>query len=368
MKRIETTEWYSTKRIKSYGMNINLIFGQRGNGKTYSIKQEILDILKTGKTFVYVRRMHRMITRRKAEKLFNDMSDIIFKEFGDYIYYDGQGSYYLGDDKNRKYVGCATAIEDAYIDKGYPSDAGIIFFDEFIDYKYFENEITMFLHTLKNYIRTPEQEKNCKVYMCANTILKHCPYFDYFGINIQKMSQGEIAIVYGQNGGKAAAEWCKPKVKELGVEETSEIFGFGGGASDMILKGVWEYNNCNTLNVDGIGWNSQRKRVKAYITGLCNVYEMSYCINNGNPIAFIRRINTQDGKVAGGIKYNFSFDNSLILTNKYGIVPRYNRMSKFVNDGIRKEIDLIKECIHVGRVVYQNHEVGTEFNVALESF
>lgn len=317
---------------------------------------------------MYVRRRHIMITRRKMRKLFEDIEDYCLKRLGSLIYYDGQGTFYILVDGEKIVVGYCTAIEDAYVDKGIPyNNVKIVLFDEFIDYEYMTDEIPMFNHTIANIVRD-EENQGVKIIMLGNTVSKYCPYFDYFGFNINKIRQGEIAVIRANAGGTAALEYTKTKVGVLSEgKKKSKYFGFDGAGSDMILHGAWEYNSCNTHDVDGIGWSSKRKRIKAYITALENVYELSYTSGN-NPVAFIRDINTQQGKVQEDIKYNFSFDNSVTLVNKHGkIVPKYKCVCDFIDPTIKAELEHIKRCIDCGRVVYVSEQVGTEFNVAFKN-
>lgn len=290
------------------------------------------------------------------------MEDLCLKRLGSLIYYDGQGSFYIIVDGEKLTVGYCTSIEDAYLDKGIPyNKVKIVLYDEFIDYSYMDEELAMFRHTIANIVRD-EENQGVRIIMLGNTVSKYCPYFDYFGFNINRIKQGEIAVIHANAGGTAALEYTKTKVGDLSEgKKKSKYFGFDGAGSDMILHGSWEYNDCNTHDVDGIGWNSKRKRIRAYVTGLENVYELSY-YNSKNPVAFIRDINTQDGKVAMDIKYNLSFDNSLILVNKIGkIIPKYRHVSEFIEPDIVAELRFVKQCIDCGRVVFVNEQVGTEF-------
>lgn len=314
---------------------------------------------------MYVRRKHTMITKRKMRKLFEDMEDLCVKKLGSRIVYSGQGEFYIDKDGDRIIVGYCTAIEDAYIDKGIPfNKVKIVLFDEFIDYNYLTDELPMFRHTIANIVRD-EERQGVKIIMLGNTVSKHCPYFDYFGFNVNRIKQGEIAVIRANAGGTAALEYTRTKVGDLkDGKKKSKYFGFDGAGSDMILHGEWEYNECNTHDIDGIGWNSKRKRINAYVTGLENVYELSYTKGN-NPVAFVRMLNTQNGKVSVDIKYNLSFDNSVILVNKEGrVIPRYKHLSDFMNYQICDDIKHIKKCIDCGRIVYQNEQVGTEFTKA----
>lgn len=365
-RRTITKDWYKIKRILSYECAYSIIFGERKNGKTYAAKEEIIKSVKNGRQFMYVRRRHRMITKRKMKKLFDDIEEMCVDYLGSLIYYNGQGEFYILHEGERITVGFCTCIEDAYVDKGIPyNKVEFVLFDEFIDYEYMKDEIPMFRHTIANIVRD-EEKQGVKIIMLGNTVSKYCPYFEYFGFNINKIKQGEIAVIRATNGGTAALEYTKSRVLEADGKKKSKYFGFDGANSDMILHGAWEYNSCNTREVDGIGWSTRRKRIEAYVTGLENVYEMSYT-SGKNPVAFIRSPNTQNGRVAKEIKYNLSFDNSLTLVQHDGkIVPKYRKLSPYIDEKIRLELKIIYECYLCGRIVYQSEQICTEFQKAFE--
>lgn len=307
-----------------------------------------------------------MITKRKMRKLFDDIEKMCLDYLGSLIYYNGQGEFYIERDGEKIVVGFVTCIEDAYIDKGIPfNKVKVILFDEFIDYEYMKDEIPMFRHTIANIVRD-EEKQGVIIYMLGNTVSKYCPYFEFFGFNINNIKQGEIGIIRATQGGTAAFEYTKSRVVEADGVKKSKYFGFDGIGSDMILHGIWEYNSCNTKEVDGISWNVKRKRINAYVTGLENVYEMSY-VPAKNPVAFIRQPNTQNGKVSKDIRYNLSFDNSINLIHHDGkIVPKYRKVSKFIEPKIVEELSIIQECINCGRVVYQSEQICTEFEKAFK--
>lgn len=327
----------------------------------------MLECVKNGREFMYVRRRHRMITKRKMNKLFEDMEDVCIRELGGLILYDGQGSFYLKTEDGKKVVGYCTSIEDAYFDKGIPfNKVQIILFDEFIDYDYMKDELEMFRHTIANIVRD-EEHQGVRIIMLGNTVSKYCPYFDYFGININRIKQGNIAVVKSERGGTAAFEYTKSRVVELDGKKKSKYFGFDGANSEMILHGEWEYNSCKTERIDDCTWATKRNLIRAYITGIQNTYEMSYTLNKGNPVAFVRCPNTQRGVVSKNIKYNISFDNSIKLVTFDGkVIPTYNKISPFMDSQIVGELDLIKKCVECGRVLFENEKVGTEFMTAFK--
>lgn len=303
------------------------------------------------------------------EELFSDFSDICYEKFGCYIQYDGEGKFYITQNGERINVGYKTSIEEGFDDKAY--GFGIkkhvtILFEEFMDLSYMDDEIRLFFQTIGNIVRN-ESYQQVEIFMLANTVLKYCPYLDVFGFDIGKIKIGEIATINSKCGGTAALERCKNKVDVLGKRKTSKYFGFDTATTNMILHGEWEYNNCNVDPIDMISWSNKRHLVKAYVTSLKNVYELSY-YDNKNPVAFIRQLNTQNGIVNQKIKYNLSFDNSIKLSySNYVPVPIYSKVSeKFIDYDVIEDLKIIKECIRCGRAVYQDIQTGTEFNIAFK--
>lgn len=352
----------------SYKCRYNLIWGERKNGKTYSVLDRILKRMEREDdyTFVYCRRKHRMVVNSKMKDLWAEFSTRCIDTFGSIIMYDGSSQFFIEND-GRKVVGYKTCVEDAYIDKG--NTFGMkkkvtVLFDEFLDTSYMEDEIKYFQQMIGNIVRN-EQTQEVEIFMLGNTVSKYCPYFDFFGIDITKVRQGDVGTIRCPEGGTVAFEYCKSKVQDLDKKKTSEYFGFDNPTSKMILHGQWEYDDCNTKEIDGISWKDKRRIVRAYVTALKNVYEISIH-ESENPICFVRKVNTQNGIVNKRIEYNISFDNSVKLYH-YGdvAIPKYRRISeKFMYQDVIDDFDVLSECIRCGRIVFQTIEIGTEFTVA----
>ena len=87
-----------------------------------------------------------------------------------------------------------------------------------------------------------------------------------------------------------------------------------------------------------------------------------------NPVAFVRKINTQKGLVRQDIKYNLSVDGSVVLTNKNGYVPIYFKINGLVDEQTRKYWEIFKMCFDAKRVIFDNMESGSDFNKVLRGF
>lgn len=245
--------YYSYTKIDKIKATYNLIIGQRSNGKTYGACRKALETyLKTGKPSVYVRRMEEMIRPMNIEGLFNPHIEYIKEatenKYNSVVY--RLHKFYLArydeDDKGRfiktaqdmKPFCLAYAISTAETTKGTdPGEVAAVYFDEFITRQfYLANEFIKFQNLLSSIIR---DRPNVKIYMLANTVSKHCPYFRDMGLyRIQQQEQGTIDVYeLGKSGTKIAVEYCSPS---KATQKVSKYFCFDNPQLDMITKGSWE--------------------------------------------------------------------------------------------------------------------------------
>lgn len=361
------TDYYRLDKINKFDTAYKMIVGERSNGKTYAVKERIIryiaEHLTTNRKFIYMRRKHKHVVRTKMYEVFDDVENICTSLLGSVVLYSNERGFYIEEENGCiQTIGYAISVEDSFDLKGIPyEDVDIIFFDEFVDYFYMDKETDLFLHLISTIVR---DRKDVEVYLVGNTIARACPYFDLFKIDVKKLKQGSIGIIRFKLGSSIAIEYCgsrhskkegKTSHKYLGIDDNETI--------NMMLYGDFEYENCNTHGIDGITWNSAKRLVPAYITYLGECYEMSI-YESYNPIAFVRKVNVQQGMVKRRIKYNLSKDNSVILNSINGAVPKYNRISrKFMDNEIIGMLDIVKECLNCGRIVYDTNQTGTEFNV-----
>lgn len=342
-----------------YGTPYKMIIGERSNGKTYSVKERIIQRVKDEDIkFMYIRREHGHITRNKLKKLFEDISDKILDMFGDFITYTSEKSFILYE--KQKTVGYASSVEDAFNLKGIPyDDVKIILFDEFLDYDYMQDEIPKFLHLISTIVR---DRQDVEIYMLANTVSKYSPYFNLFGIDPTKLRKGEIHYIKHKSGVSCAVEYCKSANITDGIKRTHKYLGFDNNESvNMILYGEWEYTQTNTKYIDDIGWSSDRELIPVYFTALEQVYELSV-YTKGLPVLFVRKVNTQQGMVNKKIKYNLSYDNSIRLSHFGGdIVPITHKITSLLPENIVKYFSLVNLCIESSRVVFDNVANGSDF-------
>lgn len=271
-------EYYNLKQIKKVGANINIIIGQRSNGKSYAVKEEmLLDFIRNGKEFVYLRREIIQAKQNRVAEQFDDigLSKMIAKEtkneFNAITTY--QGKIYLtkydvemglhGKAKDGIVCGYYTSVDCADDIKGSQQYGKVtnILLDEFITTSgsYRVNEIKEFNSIISTVARNRD---NIKIYLLANTISRVCPYFDEYGITpmLKSIKEGTIEKIIQTNasGDKRiiAFEYCKSitKNKLFSGSSTESMINNGAWETDLYLKlekNFRDYENLYSILVDG---------------------------------------------------------------------------------------------------------------------
>ena len=242
---------YNLDNIEKENADFNLIWGEKGNGKSYQIKHKraILKYLKTGKRFIYLRRWKSEITTEKVEQYFADV-DIAKLTNGKYnciTTYRKQlflSFYDVNTFKTKRgekigYV-MALSTEQNYSGGSY-LDVEDIIYEEFMsrdEYVHSEPTKLMFL-----YSTVDRKRHKVKVWMAGNTVSRVCPYIQDWDIQkiISEQKQGTIVtklinVGYDNETGKEifaklAIEYCKS------TGTTSYVFG---KATSMINEGDWQ--------------------------------------------------------------------------------------------------------------------------------
>lgn len=257
-RETKKNEYYNLNRILKQNCDYNIIIGERSNGKTYSVLEYALKkYVADGTQTAYIRRWAEDIRQKRAANLFdsiekNGIVDTITSGEFNKITYTG-GKYYLSkwDSDIKKYkldkkpFCYAFSISEQEHEKSmsYPN-VNTIIFDEFLTQKYYlPDEFILFMNLLSTIIRDRE---NIKIFMLGNTITKICPYFSEFGIDINKLEQGNIDVYqFGQGGAKLAIEFTQNLNKE---KKSNKYFSFNNSKLEMIKTGKWSLDVFPHLN------------------------------------------------------------------------------------------------------------------------
>ena len=241
-------KWYSLKNILAKNADYNLIIGQRSNGKTYALlKYSLEQYKKKGTRFAYIRRWAEDIVSRRAEQLFTPLQAEIENIFGiGYSVRYKRAKYYLVDDQDNEIdvIGHILALNQSAHTKSVAyTNVKTVILDEFIQMsgeKQLADEISMFENTISTIVRTAN---DVKIFLLANTVSKFSGYFVHFGIDINKVSQGEIVVKEVPLDGdvlRIALEYCEynPEVGKRTSKYTQSI---------MIAKGELEINEVDDI-------------------------------------------------------------------------------------------------------------------------
>lgn len=248
--------WYDPADILALDATYNLIYGERGNGKTFAICRLILQAyFDENLPSAYIRRLDEMIKQGNLETLFSDPAHLKYIEDrsgGEYNYvkYQFHGFYLQKRDLNTNAIlkkdpnpFCRTyAISTNENTKG--ADRGrvkYVFFDEFITRQfYLTNEVVLFENLLETIIR---KRPGVKIFMVANTVNKHCVYFQHMGLtNVRKQKKGTIdQYILGKMQTKIACEYTLDN--DQGASEIAEqYYCFNNPQAEMIKNGSWEFD------------------------------------------------------------------------------------------------------------------------------
>ena len=263
---------YSIDEIDKLGANVNLIWGERSNGKSYQVKHKkgIIPYLndveryvdnyidkdkiikihqESGKRFILMRRFKEEIKSEWIESYFSDVNieELTNGEYNMVTLYRKEiylSKYDTETHKSKRgaKIGYAVSLstEQNYAGGSY-LDVSDIIFEEFMSR-------TTYLHDepnkLLNFYSTVDRKRGTtKLWLVGNTITRVCPYIQYWGLNeiILKQKQGEIKTLWLSTGEvdddgipievKLAVEHCKS------TGNSSFVFGTH---ANMLNKGEWQ--------------------------------------------------------------------------------------------------------------------------------
>lgn len=247
-------KYYSVRNLLVFAPDCYyyVIYGERSNGKTYSVLDYCLERYFTnGERFAIVRRYKEDLKGKNGGAMFTALVENgLIKKYSkgqwNGIYYYSQRWYlmYINpenpkdkivDDEPFAYGFALTEMEH---DKStsYPQIKNILF-DEFITRQaYLPDEFVLFTNVISTIVR---ERDDVKIFMCGNTVNQYCPYFKEMGLtNIRKQDKGTIDIyTYGESKLKVAVEYSDFPEKK---KKSDVYFAFNNPKLKMITGGAWE--------------------------------------------------------------------------------------------------------------------------------
>lgn len=251
---LTSKDFYNPKKLLDLNGDINIIWGQRSNGKTYSyLKYALENYKKSKRTFVYVRRWAEDIVVKNMEKLMSPLPiEKIFGEGTSVRFFRGAfWLHYSESDKDPECMGWAIALNQVAHTKSQTfANAQVIILDEFLQLKterVLKDEFDAWEQTLSTVLRTTQ---DAKIFIIGNSIGKYSPYFSPYGVDPNTIKQGEIKEIILENDygepTKVCAEWCVYNPK-IGKRTSKYVRG-----SKMAKTGEWEIQDvANIPHTDG---------------------------------------------------------------------------------------------------------------------
>lgn len=249
-------KFYSLKNILSRDAIYNIIFGERSNGKTYSVlKYGIENYYRDKKQIAVVRRWQDDFTGKRGLTMFDALvsnEEVTKITNGEWtgVYYYGSRWYLCRYEDDKRIVDVEPfaygfSISSMEHDKStsYPNITTILF-DEFLTRKmYLPDEFVLFMNVISTIIR---HRTDVKIFMLGNTVNKYCPYFKEMGLtHIKDMKPGDIDVYnYGDSKLTVAVEYTVPNKKG---KKSDSYFAFDNPKLSMITGGSWEidiYPHC----------------------------------------------------------------------------------------------------------------------------
>lgn len=375
---------YNIDNIDSEGANINLIYGERSNGKSYQVKHKkgvlkyledtvtyhdnytdkgniIKECIKKGSRFILMRRWREEISSDLIEKYFDDVDIMKLTDnkyncitmFKKQLYL----SIYNNEDgkiKRVERIGYVVALstEQKYAGGSF-LDVTDIIFEEFMSRGiYINNEPDK----LMNFYSTVDRKRGTtRLWLVGNTISKVCPYLTEWGLMdiIKHQKQGDINTLWIPTGEydednipvevKIAIEYCKS------TGNSSYVIG---KHKDMLNKGEWQSDPQPHLPKSYKCYKILYRLVFLY-QGFKFIGEYLMDNENKDVCWFVY-------PYEGEIKDNILVFSDVIKTSPYWQKDIYNPLIK--NDRLRDLLKTFKES----NIFYASDMCGTDFKQVID--
>lgn len=239
--------YYDITNILSTHAQYIMLLGQRANGKSYQVKKTvILDALKNGKRFVYLRRYKSDIKQLSCESYFLDMpiEKLTDGQYQGITAYQGHFYFYNVDEETGKVIKgldigeyCALNEAERYKSHVFENVKNIIYEEFITDEIYLTDEP----RRLQQFISTVFRRDKGTVFLVGNTLSRVCPYFSEWCLDgVLKQKQGTIEVYHFHTKTSEGVESTIDIAVENCATTNYENTMFFGKASKQIVSGEWD--------------------------------------------------------------------------------------------------------------------------------
>ena len=340
-------EYYSLDKILELGANINMIVGERSNGKSYAaLKRALERFWNYGFEFAYIRRYHKNINENVGVEIFNNLinngeiAKITKGEYNSIYYRAGQFRLSRINDETGKretsetICGYGMALEDCeeYKSRSFPL-VGTIIFDEFATKKrYIYKEQEDWESILSTIMRKKDKDHLPEIFMLANTVNIYCPYYEFYGLKNAKNSKPGTIELYQYKSGLTIAYEHTPHSIEA---DSDKYFNHNENSRSMIIYGDYEMETYPKLPTT----YTQKQVLYTFYVSFDN--ECLICdivmVGNGESFIYIRK-SKHNIIVEGFAVYQFRKENEIIFVDK-------TSPNKFIRRNFLKPYDRISQKI-----------------------
>lgn len=358
--------YYSLDNILSKNCDYNFIVSGRGPGKSTAIVNMLIDECEKGNEFVRIGRYDWEVSRTLMAQWFNEVNraHALEKLNGTVKYEGGRWLLLDADDPGLESVmGHMVTLnnQDTFKSASYDNVTNIVY-EEFAmlsDRDYMVGEVEAFLSAVSTIVR---RRQNVKVWFIGNTLSKHNPFFEFFGIDIDRMGikPGQVrqfrCAGYNGNGATIAFEFAD--MAESDYMELSPLMRIGGNVT--ATTGLYEIEPSVSdyeLRVAGIS-DDMFKRVLPTVDGIyLGNGSLAECLvtrkevfDNLNMLV-VREIEPGIEKVLGGRWLNLSGDfNPRLTVNGFETTRTLRCVSPFylyADDSAMKRLQALDaRCVH----------------------
>lgn len=234
---------YNCDNIVAENANINIIYGEKSNGKSYQIKHKMAveKYIKTKKRFILMRRWNDDLKADWIEKYFSDVDiqKLTNNKYNCITMYRNELFFTTITEENKmkrgEKIGYAIplSLEQRYSSASF-LDVEDIIYEEFMSRGVY---IAREPNKLMTFYSTVDRKRGTtKLWLIGNTVSRVCPYLNDWNLTdimkTQKQGQIKTTIVHNEvNDVKIAIEYCKSS-----GGKTMAI----GTSKNMIDSGVWQ--------------------------------------------------------------------------------------------------------------------------------